>query len=274
MTQRPDEPEDPERSAADAADAAGSEPGEAAEAELEWWQYPGLPFRSKPGRLDYICMFGIIAAGVYSLALTPFRVWLLTNVPYVLVALSGSGSALVGIGAAIHIGDTWWPLAAIIGALSAIKFDWLFWLAGRLWGEGMIDWLLGGAAKQNAGWLSRTRRKIALWSHRLAQRWAIPMILLTYVPVLPIPSAIVFGALGMGGMRLRTFLIIDFLCSLANRALYLYLGYRIGLPVLEVLEELNKWSLWIGLGLVAVIVFFAFRNASKADVTVKSSSKE
>lgn len=237
---------------------------EAAEAELEWWEYPGLPFSSRPEKLDYLCMFGIMVAALYSFALMPFRVWLLTNVPYVLLGLTGSSPALVGIGARIDLGEFWWPIAVPLAALSLIKFDWLFWLAGRRWGEGMIDWLTGGGLGNNSGMMARWRTKIAWWSHRLAQKWALPMLLLTYIPFLPIPSPIIFGALGMGGMRLRTFLLLDFLCAFLNRSLYLYLGYRIGEPVLPVLETLDRWALWIALGTAAVIMVFAFRRASKA----------
>jgi hypothetical protein len=64
-------------------------------------------------------------------------------------------------------------------------------------------------------------------------------------------------------MRLRTFLCIDVLGALTTRALYIYLGYRIGQPAVEVVEVIARYSLWISLALLAGIIVNALRQRSR-----------
>ena len=55
-------------------------------------------------------------------------------------ALTGSRSALVVLGVT---NNPLWGLGLVLGILSIVKFDWIYFLAGRLWGRGLIE-LMGG----------------------------------------------------------------------------------------------------------------------------------
>jgi membrane protein DedA with SNARE-associated domain len=97
-------------------------------------------------------------------------------------------------------------------------------------------------------------------AERLAARWGEVAILLTYVVPL-LPSAVVSATVGAAGMSLRRFLLVNLTGSFLTRSLYLYLGYRIGQPVVDVLETVDRYLLWVSLGLVALVVAGSVRAA-------------
>lgn len=111
----------------------GGEPA-ANEAEREWWEEPGMPWNSKPTKEDYWCLgwFGFV--GIFGLALIPLRAWLLGLEPPILLALTGSRIGAASTGALASIGEaSGWIWYVLIGSLMAIKFDWVYWWAGKLW---------------------------------------------------------------------------------------------------------------------------------------------
>jgi membrane protein DedA with SNARE-associated domain len=61
-------------------------------------------------------------------------------------------------------------------------------------------------------------------------------------------------------MKLRTFLLIDLSGATITRAIYIYLGYRIGQPAVDVVNVIAKYSLWISLALLAGIIINAVRQ--------------
>ena len=95
-----------------------------------------MPWKGKPGRQDIICWAAISLTGIYALALLPFRPILLGANPYLLAALGGSRTSTVTIGALYATGVGWWPLGLVLGTFGAMKFDAIFWWAGKLLGPG------------------------------------------------------------------------------------------------------------------------------------------
>ena len=195
---------------------------------------------------------GFSLTGLYALVLLPLRPVLLGANPYLLAALGGSRTSAVTIGALAATGVGWWPLGLLLGTFGAVKFDPLYWWAGKLWGRGLIEMVAGRSP--------RAARNAAR-AERLASKYGAAAVLLTYV--LPLPSAVVIATVGAAGMRLRTFLCIDVLGALTTRALYIYLGYRIGQPAVEVVEVIARYSLWISLALLAGIIVNALRQRSR-----------
>ncbi len=231
--------------AEDAVEDAGPEP--------QWWQDPRMPWSGRPTRADLLCWAGIALSGVLTLALLPFRPVLLAQNPLVLAGLSGSRTVMVTLGALAAVGrmDLWW-LGLVLATLTVVKFDPLFWWAGRLWGRGVLRMMTGSASARAARHAAR--------AERLAARWGEVAILLTYVVPL-LPSAVVSATVGAAGMSLRRFLLVNLTGSFLTRSLYLYLGYRIGQPVVDVLETVDRYLLWVSLGLVALVVAGSVRAA-------------
>ncbi len=180
--------------------------------------------------------------------LLPLRPVLLGANPYLLAALGGSRTSAVTIGALAATGLGSWPLGLVLGTLGSVKFDPLYWWAGQLWGRGLIEMLAGRSA--------RAARNAAR-AERLASRYGVLAILLTYI--IPLPSAVIIATVGAAGMRLRTFLLVDILGAAGTRADYIYLGYRIGQPAVDVVEVIARYSLWISLALLAGLIVNAVR---------------
>lgn len=253
-----DEPEAETHSGATEAEAALAEQ-EIAEAEAEgkrpeWWEDPRMPWSGEPTKADKRCWIAFMLLGVYGLVMLPLRPTILALDPHALAVVSGSSIAMVDIGAGLRLGgESLWWMWLMIAALSLIKFDWIFWWAGKLWGRGMIEVIAG-----RSRWAARTAR----YAEMLAKRFGpLATFLVVLIPFLP--SAVVFVLVGGAGMRLRTFLIIDYLASLTNRAIYLYLGYRLGQPAKDVVDVIQKYSTWITIALVVLIVVKSVRDSRR-----------
>ncbi|WP_018155650.1 DedA family protein [Demetria terragena] len=256
---QPDPPEDspgdpdPEQPMADAApeDLKDDSPP-------EWWEDPRMPWQGKPTTADKRCWAAFMLLGVYGLVMVPLRPLILGMSTYALAAISGSTVAMVDIGAGLKLGGEphWW-FWLVVASLSVMKFDWIFWWAGRLWGHGMIE-VIGGR--------SRWAAKMGRHAERLAERFGgLATFLVWVVPLLP--SAVVFVFVGMSKMKLRTFLIINFIGAFTNRAIYMYLGYRIGEPAKDVVDVIQKYSLYISIVLIVVIVFKSVRSSRRPQTT-------
>lgn len=234
------QPEQPEQSPeAEASPKAASK-------EPEWWEEDGLPWNKKPGRSDIACLswFGVVA--VVSLILIPTRAWLLGVAPDVLAMITGGRTAVTASGALAGVGKMpHWPWVLLVASILSLKFDWIYWWAGRLWGRGMIE-----------VWSGRSKR--AAKNYARAERWAEKLgplgFLIAYVPI-PLPlMQVVFVLSGAAGMSLRRFLIYDYVASTLWLGLFFILGWRLGDPAVAVLDAYAKIAGYVAIGLIVVIV--------------------
>lgn len=210
-----------------------------------------------PGRADYICLSLIGLSALYGLVIMVTRPMLLGFSPLLLSMLSGSRSALVTIGAMYETGG-YGPVAVaaafVVSSVSLIKLDLLFWWAGRLWGDFFLKSLVGPS--------ERARRRAAR-AEKLARRYALVAVVVTNIPVLPIPRTIVFAVLGISRTRFRTVFAVDLAAAAVVQGMWLYLGYSIGQPVVDVVEVIARYSLWISLVILAVVLFGSMRKAKQ-----------
>ena len=223
--------------------------------EPEWWEQPGMPWNSKPTKADYWCLgwFGFV--GLFGLAMIPLRAWLLGLHPPIMLAITGSRIGAASTGALAAVGEVQhWLGYLLIGTLMAIKFDWIYWWAGKLWGRGILD-----VQAQNSKRSARNIARVETWALKLG--WL--GIFLAYVPI-PLPIAfVVFVLMGMTGMPLWQFMVLDFISKTLWSLGYFALGWWIGEPVVYVLEQYAKVANWIAIGLIVVIMFGAFRRQAK-----------
>ncbi len=222
-------------------------------AEREWWDDPRLPWKGKPGRNDILCWIGFSLTGIYALVLLPLRPVLLGANPYLLAALGGSRVSAVTIGALAATGQGWWPLGLLLGVFGAIKFDPLFWWAGKLWGRGLIEIVAGRSA-----FAARTADR----AEKLAIRFGPLAIFITYV--IPLPSAVIYATVGATGMSLRRFLLWDGGSALVTRAFFIWLGYQLGQPAVDVVEIIARYSWWISIALLVGIVINLIRQSRRS----------
>src|SRR5947199_3585993 len=211
------------------------------------------PWDGPMQRADRIIIGGIALSGIYSLVLLPLFPLLGSSHPALLELVRGSPASIVNMGARARIGETWFLLAVLLAVPSVMMFDWLFWWAGRRWGDRVFVWLLGGESARNDRRLARVR-----W---LEQRFGPLAVVLANI--LPVPSALIYAAVGDGGMRLGVFLALDLLGTLLWTGLFATLGYEIGRGAVDVTNAISHYSLWITLALIAGIIAIQRRRARR-----------
>ena len=212
---------------------------------------PALPWQGRPERADLIIFVAILVSGLLPLLLLPLVPALVSSHPALLELLRGSTASIINMGARARIGETSIVLAVLLGVPSLMMFDWAFWWAGRRWGDSVFVWLLGGSSPKTEQRLARL--------HRIERRVGPFAVLFAYV--LPIPSALVYAAVGDGGMRLGVFLVLDVLGTLLWTGLLAGAGYGFGQDAVDVANAMSHYGLWLTLALVVVVVLQVRRRA-------------
>jgi membrane-associated protein len=231
--------------------AAAGEAGAGPEVQTkrEPWDDPRIPWAGKPGRADLLCWAGIMLSGIFYYAMLPFRASLVGTHPVLLELLNGSTEAIVAAAAFVRVGHGSLVVVLLAAIPGLMKFDLLYWWAGRLWGERIIA-LLSGKRNRGAKYMGRVDR----WGRKFT--W--PAVLISQF--LPIPTAIIYVIAGWAGMRLVTFIILDVIGSLLWAGTLVGLGYELGHRAVVVAQTISHYGLWISIGLVVVIVFFQIRS--------------
>jgi membrane-associated protein len=208
------------------------------------------PWQGPMQRADRIIIGGIALSGIYSLVLLPLFPVLGSSHPALLELVRGSPASIVNMGARARIGETSFLLAVVLAVPSVMMFDWLFWWAGRRWGDRVFVWLLGGESARNRRRLARMR-----WVERRFGPLAVVL-----ANILPVPSALIYAAVGDGGMRLGVFLVLDLLGTVLWTGLLATLGYEIGRGAVDVTNAIAHYSVWITLAIIVAIVAFQGRR--------------
>jgi membrane-associated protein len=214
------------------------------------WHDPRLPWEGKPRRVDVACWAAITLSGLYYLALLPFRASLVGTHPIVSVLLNGSTEAIVSAAAFAKVGHGSIIVVLLASIPGLMKFDLIYWWAGRLWGERVIL-IFSGRGKRSAKFVARVQR---------SGRWLTwPAVVLS--PFLPIPNALVYAVAGWTGMSWLTFLVLDAVGSLMWAGLLAGLGYALGQHAVDVAQEISKYGLWVSIALVVLVVASQMRGA-------------
>ena len=214
------------------------------------WDDPRLPWQGRPRRADILCWAGITLSGLYYLLLLPFRASLVGTHPVLLELLNGSTEAIVSAAAFARVGHGSVAVALFAGIFGLMKFDLIYWWAGRLWGERIIL-LLSGRRKHGPRFIARV--------HRWGRKFTWPAVLIA--PFLPIPNPIVYAVAGWAGMSAVTFLVLDLLSELAWAGMLVGLGYSLGHQAVVVAQAISRYGLWISIAIVVLVVVGQTRNA-------------
>lgn len=186
----------------------------------------------------------------------PLKSWLLGLTPEWALAITGSRTAAAATGALVRVGEAlpYWAWLAVLGSVMSIKFDWIYWWAGKLWGRGMIRVWAGKSHRA-----TRTYAKAEKWAEKLG--WL--GIFIAYVPI-PLPlMPVVFVLTGATGMKLRTFAVLDFLASIVWIFGFVLFGHAIGAPAVQVLKVYAKFANYVAIGLVVLVLVMYFVKQNK-----------
>lgn len=202
------------------------------------WPDRYKPWRGRATRADKLLMGAFTAMLLLGFATKPLKPFLLASHPVALELLSGD---LISIGVAAafaRIGETTIWLVVAAGAIGMVKFDWLMWWAGRVWGEGMIRMV---TTSERAQRFAARATELSPWIVGLAVAAAI----------LPgIPTPIVYAMAGMAGMRLATFLILDLAGALAMTGLVAGLGYELGQNAVDVVLVIDRFASIVSMSII------------------------
>ena len=211
------------------------------------------------GRVDTTIglLFGLYAA--YSLALWPLVPALIGSHPLLLEIVSGSTLAEVTVGAHSRLGELPLWFAVVAGVPGSMMFDWVFWWAGRRWGDRALHLMLGRDPSPR-GVARREVRAARL--ERMAERFGPGAVVLAYY--LPLPSLLVYVAAGLSGMRLRTFLVLDVVGTLLWVGPVVGLGYAVGRPAIDVVHRIDHYSTLLTMVMVVVLIGVGARRRRHA----------
>ena len=118
-------------------------PATAGPGKADRWNDPRLPWAGKPRAVDIICWLGILLSGVYYWALLPLRVSLVGTHPVVAELMNGGTESIISAAAFARTGHGTLVVVLLAAIPGLVKFDALYWWAGRLWGERFIMALPG-----------------------------------------------------------------------------------------------------------------------------------
>ena len=241
----------PAEAAAPEAEAVAPE-AESAPPKADPWNDPRLPWNGKPRTADILCWAAIVLSGLYYWALLPFRVSLVGTHPVVAEVLGGSTESIISAAAFARTGDGSLAVVLLAAIPGLMKFDIVYWWAGRLWGERFLMALPG--SQRIAKTMERVRRS--------GRKFTWPAVLVS--SFLPIPRAIIFVIVGWEGMRLVTFLILDLIGVLLWASVLAGLGYALGHQAVVAAKTISHYSLWFTIGLVALTVILTVRSQRRS----------
>ena len=233
-----------------AADELEAEPARAADP----WSDPRLPWEGRPRRVDLLCWAAITLSGLYYLAILPWRASLVGTHPIISVLLNGSTESIVSAAAFARVGHGTLVVVLLASIPGLMKFDIIYWWAGRLWGEKVLNLFAGRSERQRR----RVQRFVAR-VHRWGRWFTWPAVIIAMF--LPIPSAIIYAVAGFSGMSWVTFLILDAIGSLSWAGLLAGLGWALGQHAVSVAQTVSKYGLWVSIAIIVLVVVGQMRGA-------------
>jgi membrane-associated protein len=244
-------PKHPSRSPAAAVRAAvhrersGSRPGNERSVSRRGNQDAGWrPWPGQPQARDLLCIVAFTVSILYGAAMIPVTPELIASHPLLLELLSGSSSSIVAAGSFSAAGNKLALLQVIAAPLPGmLKFNWLTWWAGRLWGQRVVE-RLGSRSTRAAA--------IAAKVHQRGARLAKSAVLLAaLVPGTGVP---VYAAAGWVGLPPLTFLIFNTLGCAVWTALLASCGYLLGSKGIAMADLVSRYGLASAAVLAAVMV--------------------
>jgi membrane-associated protein len=233
---------------------AADQPSAVQSRDADPWSDPRLPWEGKPRRVDIACWAAIMLSGLYYLAILPWRVSLLGTHPVLSELLNGSTEAIVSAAAFARVGHGSLVIVLLASLPGLMKFDIIYWWAGRLWGEKIINLFAGRSERQR-----RRGQRFVARVNRWGRWFTWPAVVIS--PFLPIPNAIIYAVAGWTGMSWVTFLILDAIGSLAWAGMLAGLGYALGQHAVSVAETVSKYGLWVSIAIVILVVAGQMRGS-------------
>lgn len=203
-----------------------------------------LPWDGAPSRSDKFLLGALFVIPVIYLILLPLRPMMIVSMPLALSVISGAKTVIAGAGALAAVEGHSLLLVIFLGWLGMMKFDWLWWFAGRRWGERVVQLFA------NTPTTYRRAEQI-----RKLPRWVL-IILLILGRFPGVPGTIVWLICGWSEMRFWVFFLCNGLGAAILSTVCACIGFAIGEPAVDLLKLIDRYSLWVSLAIIFAIVFY------------------
>lgn len=191
-----------------------------------------------PARADKALLWTLGGIALFYLAMWPLRPFMIQSAPVALALVNGSKAAIGTVAAFAEAGRYPVWLALVAGVVGMAKFDWLFWWAGRRWGEAAVEMF---AQTDRARRTVRRARDRHPWVLRL-------LVVCGRVP--GVPGGVFYSAAGWSGMSLAAFLTLDLLGVLLVAGAIVLLGYSLGEQVVDLVVLVDTYAVWVSVAIV------------------------
>lgn len=210
------------------------------------------PWEGEARTGDKVLLWFLFGVPVFYMVLMPLRPFLIAKVPTLLALITGARTVIAGAGAFAAVEGRSLTLVILAGFIGMLKFDWLFWLAGRMWGEGVMR-LYASTPQQK-----RQFQKIRDLPH-----WLL-YIMLFFSRFPGVPGPIVALIAGWGRVRFWLYFLFTSVGSLLMAVVFAVLGYMIGQPAVDVLKLIDKYAVFISLALIfGLVIWSSIRSSRK-----------
>ncbi|WP_243888809.1 DedA family protein [Dermatophilus congolensis] len=203
-------------------------------------------YEGNSGWAAALCGISLSVVAVYQVVSLLARPVLLALSPAVLAMLTGSRTALVALGVLAAGRGEPWLLALVVSIASIMKFHWVYWWAGALWGEKVMIALAGGSL--------RAAKRVEQ-AEAVVRRYRVLAVALAYVP-LPLPRELIYALLGQSRVRLWIFLVVDVVAAVVTQVSFFAAGVALGEAALPLITFYAKW---VGVFAVAVMALAGLR---------------
>lgn len=209
------------------------------------------PWHGKPSRRDLACALAIVVSLVYAVAAIPLTPALIATKPILLELLTGSNSSIVAAGAFSSTNNKFGLAVVVAAALPGLmRFDWVYWWAGRLWGHRIVERL---------GRPSPRAARLAGLAERRGTRFAGPAVLVA--AFLPFAGTPVYATAGWVGLPLLQFVIFDTIGNAAWAAMLAAFGDGLGSSGVALANLVSRYAL---ISIAVLVVLFIAPHAWQA----------
>jgi len=204
--------------------------------------------KAKPADKAILILAGLFM--VYNIGLRIYTPFLIAEHSLLLTFLSGSSASIGAAAAFAKVEST--PLLApiVLGTLGGMKFLWLFWWAGRRWGNKIIE-------------VVSPSPKIAQRFLKLKEKKGLGAILLLVSDLPGVPSMLIILLVGWQKMKLWVFLLLSFVASSVWVIVVALAGYQSGQIGVDIVMAVDKYALWVSIAIIFVIAFWSAHKAQK-----------
>lgn len=225
-------------------------------------------FLENPTKKDMTIWGLFILTALFGFAMIPLRIWFINNPEIYALAIGGYTSSVL-LGNQQYNGNTSWyylPLT-LIGAL---KFFPIYYIMAQHWGRKLIDFLLSTMPKsyQKAG------NKIINSKQEKIRTWSTILMPLTFIPGIRIGILPVILLMVLSEMKKKWIALISITSVLTVNGTFFYLGTLYGEQVTNIIEIINKYSLWISILLIAYLALYTTKTIQQQAHQQEETDKE